>query len=152
VRRSSFASHLRSKHPEIRHLVTKEFLDSLQGPRALKPRNMRGIHRSATAPHILTGATGWEPRASSSVTLPTLMRGEKVESPESSSTLVRENDYHLRNTSKVFLWFLWSRSHFIHCRSWRLVCWSNTSTSRVDSRAQPEATRVSTTGLRNSRA
>ncbi|KAL9713135.1 hypothetical protein Ac2012v2_004376 [Leucoagaricus gongylophorus] len=83
VRRSSFASHLRSKHPEIQHLVTKEFLDSLQGPRALKPRNMRG----------------WEPRASSSVTLPTLMRGERIESPGSSSTLVRENDYHLRNTN-----------------------------------------------------
>lgn len=49
VRRSSFAGHIRQKHPEIGYLVTKEFLDELEGPRMLKPRNRRGrARRSAT--------------------------------------------------------------------------------------------------------
>ncbi|EKM79872.1 hypothetical protein AGABI1DRAFT_127553 [Agaricus bisporus var. burnettii JB137-S8] len=51
VRRSSFAGHIRQKHPGIAHLVTKEFLDELEGPHILKPRNRRGrTRRSAIMP------------------------------------------------------------------------------------------------------
>ncbi|KXN86130.1 hypothetical protein AN958_10497 [Leucoagaricus sp. SymC.cos] len=55
VRRSSFARHLREKHSEIRHLVTKEFLDDLEGPRILKSKNKRGRNRRSATTH--------EPRA-----------------------------------------------------------------------------------------
>ncbi|KAF9443322.1 hypothetical protein P691DRAFT_417894 [Macrolepiota fuliginosa MF-IS2] len=65
VRRSSFATHLRKKHPDIRHLVTKEFLDEIEGPRLLKPRSRRGRRiRSATMsavsdPHVLAKVAGY---------------------------------------------------------------------------------------------
>jgi hypothetical protein len=55
VRRSSFASHIRQKHPKIAHIVTKEYLDEIEGPRMSKPRNRRGrTRRSTIMPDPLT--------------------------------------------------------------------------------------------------
>ncbi len=53
VRRSSFANHVRSKHPQFRHIVTKDYLDAIEGPRRHKSRTKRGRKaHNATLPLI----------------------------------------------------------------------------------------------------